>query len=372
MPDHKITAVASRSELGNLFRVLTERQDTDTQIYTRDILVGLKDIGVLAQQIDTQLGLYQKMSYTTNAVVTFSDNRSKQFNSIGELPKFNWDRPVETTSISLRWDILIEAQDGEKPTEHNILVRLATGIKPQDLMRAMFSKDLDEMESFEMASAGCACHVTFATQSLAGDIFRVVDDWVKSRPTAQYTAPYLKILRGRSDLIFKLVRHSLPVSAVFALLAYFCHTTHQLDQGATASIGFIRHTMLFGVLLWVTFLISGFISRWLAGHLHRLLHKIGMLHPFALSAGDENRQTALSARNKKNFTRLCCEGSLAVAWNLVAATLIVLFTLVNNPKGEQGGADQPVTAPQLEPKDKQKPQPETEGRFQSRVEGLRH
>lgn len=343
MSNHQVTAVANRSDLGHLFRVLTERQDTDTQIYTRDILVGLKDIGVLGQQIETQLGLYQKLSYTTNAVVTFSDNRSKQFHSIAELPKFNWDRPVETTSITLRWNILIEAQDGEKPTEHNILVRLATGIKPQDLMRAMFSKDLDEMESFEMASAGCACHVTFATQSLAGDIFRVVEEWVQGRPTAQYTAPYLKALRRRSDLIFKLVRHSLPVSAVFALLAYFCHTTHQLDQGATASIGFIRQTILFGVLLWVTFLVSGFISRWLAGHLHGLLHKIGMLHPFTLSAGDDNRQTALAAKNKKNFTRLCFEGSLAVVWNLAAAAIIVLLTWGQNPEGEQDGAGQPAT-----------------------------
>ncbi|MFT7301346.1 MAG: hypothetical protein ACI8UZ_000178 [Akkermansiaceae bacterium] len=88
MPKHQVTAVADKVALSSLFRVLTERQDTDTQIYNRDILVGLKDIGVLAKQIETQLGLYQRLSYTTNAIVTFSDNRSKQFNSINELPKF--------------------------------------------------------------------------------------------------------------------------------------------------------------------------------------------------------------------------------------------------------------------------------------------
>lgn len=333
MSNQQVTAVASRTALGSLFRVLTERQDTDTQIYTRDVLVGLPDVGMLAEQVETQLALYQKISYTTNAVVTFSDNRSKQFHSITELPKFNWNRPVETTSITLRWNILIEAQDGEKPTEHNILVRLATGVKPQDLMRAMFSKDLDEMESFEMASAGCVCHVTFATQSLAGDIFRVVDEWVQALPTAQYSAPYLKTLRRRSELIFKLVRNSLPVSAVFALLAYFCHITSHLDQEMNASIGFIRQIMLFGVLLWATFLVSGFISRWLAGHLQGLLHKIGMLHPFLLTAGDSNRQTNLSAKNGRNFKRLCIEGAFAVLWNIVAAILIILFTLTLNKNG---------------------------------------
>ena len=364
MPNNQVTAVASKSDLGHLFRVLTERQDTDTQIYTRDIIVGLSDIGVLAKQIDTQLGLYQRIQYTTNAAVTFSDNRSKQFHSIGELPKFDWDSPLETTSVTLRWNILLEAQEDEKPTEHNILVRVATGVKPQDLMRAMFSKDLDEMESFEMASAGCACHVTFATQSLAGDIFRVVGEWVRGRPTAQYTAPYLKTLRRRSSLIFKLVRHSLPVSAVFALLAYFCHVTHGLDQGADASIGFIRQTMLFGVMLWVTFLGGGFISRWLAGHLHALLHKIGMLHPFTLSGGDNNRQTILAATNKKNFSRLCLEGSLAVVWNLVAAGVIISFTWAHGTNGEQGGADQPATAPESKFETNEKPQQESEGRPQ--------
>ena len=345
MSSNLVTAVANKSDLGALFRVLTERQDTDTQIYTRDILVGISDIGILARKIDTQLALYQKMSFTTNAVVTFSDNRSKQFHAISELPKFDWDCAVVTTSISLRWNILIEAKDDEKPTEHNILVRLATGVKPQDLMRALFSKDLDEMESFEMASAGCACHVTFATQSLAVDIFRVVEEWVNGRPTAQYAAPYLQVLRRRSDLIFKIVRHSLPISAVVALLAYFCQTTHELDQGAVATIGFIRKTMLFGVMLWGAFLISGFVSRWLAGHLRGLLHKIGMLHPFNLSAGDQNRQTVLAAKNAKSFRRLCIEGSLAVVWNIAAAVVIFLFTWLHNHK--QGGPDQPATTPEL-------------------------
>jgi len=156
-----------KSDMGALFRVLTEKQDTDTQIYNRDILVDLKGIGALEKAVKTQLALYQKLSFTTNVLVTFSDNRTKQFHSIEELPRFNWETPLETISLALRWNILIAAIPGEKPTEHNILVRLASGVKPQDLMRAMFSKDLDEMESLEIASAGCACHVTFATQSLA-------------------------------------------------------------------------------------------------------------------------------------------------------------------------------------------------------------
>lgn len=329
MAENQVTAILEKSTLGSLFRVLTERQDTDTQIYSRDILVGLKDLGALAIAVDRQLALYQKLSYTSNAVVTFSDNRSKQFHSISELPGYNWDRPVETVSVVLKWNLLIEANGENKPTEHNILVRLATGVKTQDLMRAVFSKDLDEMESFELASAGCACHVTFATQSLAGDIFRVVQEWVDGRPTAQYSAPYLKGLRRKSSLISNLVTHSLPISSVFAVLAYFCQSTRALDQVQPASIGFIRQTMLYGVILWATFLVVGMLSRWLAKHLQGLLRKIGMLHPFSLSAGDNNRQTMLYARNKRNLGRLCVEGAIAVFWNIIAAYLIYLFSMMH-------------------------------------------
>ncbi len=326
MPEQQLTTLVGKSALGSLFRVLTERQDTDTQIYTRDLLIGVKDLMALESAIKLQLDLYQKISYTTSAIVTFSDNRSKQFHAITELPKYNWEQPVETVSIVLKWDILIEAISPDKPTEHNILVRLASGVKPRDLMRAILSKDLDEMESFELASAGCACHITFATQSLAGDIFRVVESWVSGRPSAEYSTPYLKWLRKNSDLLFKLVKHSLPVSAVFAVLAYFLHASHQLNQSQPASIGFIRQTMLYGVMLWVTFLGGGFISRWLAGHLCSLVHKIGTLHPFCLSAGDNNRQTMLAARNKRNFTRMCVEGAVAVFWNIIAAFLFVILT----------------------------------------------
>jgi hypothetical protein len=323
---HKLTTHVDKAQLGTIFRVLTARQDTDTQIYTKDILLGLRDLGVLGLAVETQLKLYSQLSYTSNAVVTFSDNRIKQFASIEELAKFDWERPQTTISVALRWNILIEGKGEEPPSEHNILVRLATGVKPQDFFRAAFSKDIDEIDAFEMASAGCVCHVTFATQSLASDIFHVVQDWVAGRPTGQYAAPYIQWIRHRSDLVFKLIKLSLPVSAVFALLSYFCHITRVLDQSSSATVGFIRLILLYGVILWATYLFAGVLARWLGSHLDGLLDRIGTMHPFTLTAGDKNRQTELAAKNSRNFTRFCVEGSIAVCWNIVAAILIYLFT----------------------------------------------
>jgi hypothetical protein len=39
--------------------------------------------------------------------------------------------------------------------------------------------------------------------------------------------------------------------------------------------------------------------------------------------------------------------------------------------GQQGGADQPATAPESKPEDKVKPKPKSEGRPQYRVAGLK-
>lgn len=87
-----------------------------------------------------------------------------------------------------------------------------------------------------------------------------------------------------------------------------------------------------------------------------------MLHPFTLSAGDNNRQTELAAKNKKNFTRLCVEGAIAVLWNIVAAIVFVLFTWAFNSKSEQAGTGQPATRPVLDSHGGDKPQPDPEGR----------
>ena len=69
----------------------------------------------------------------------------------------------------------------------------------------------------------------------------------------------------------------------------------------------------------------------------------------------------MKRQNKKNFTRLCFEGSLAVAWNLVAAVIIVLLTWLHNPKGE-GGADQPATRSESISEGDQNPQTGAEER----------
>lgn len=163
-------------------------------------------------------------------------------------------------------------------------------------------------------------------KTLAADVFRVVEDWVKGRPAAEYTAPYLKSIRSGSGTLFKLVRHSLPISAVFAVLAIYCHSTRLFSQNEPATIGFIRESMLYGVLLWTVYLLSGYVASWLTSHLHSLVHRIGSLHPFCLTSGDNNKQTRLAARNKRHFARLCIEGSLAILWNIVAVGIIYFFT----------------------------------------------
>jgi hypothetical protein len=322
----QLVTTVDKKQLTSIFRVLTEKQDADTQIYPRNIVIGLRDIKILEKSMNEQLTPYSNLSYTDSATIEFSNNRTKDFNRISDLENSNWDRSEQTASVTLRWNLLLEHPNSEKPVEHNIVLRIASGVKPHDFMRAIFSKDIEDVDTFDIASAGCICHITFATQSLANDIFRVVDEWVSGRPTPEYTLPYLLTARKHSQTIARAIRFTLPVMAVLALLAYYCDSTHNLPQEEAVTIGFIRMTMLYGVGLWGVYISSGVVAKFLSNHIEQLLRRIGRIHPFLLTAGDDNHQNELAAKNKKSFIRFCFEGFIAIAWNLVAGYAIYRLT----------------------------------------------
>ncbi len=313
--------------MGAVFRVLTAKQDTDTQIFNRPIIIGVKDVASLAGSISSQLENYRDISYVDSAKVDFSNNRSREFSEISGLETFDWERPETTSVLTLRWNLLLDIPTNSKPSEHYILIRVACGLKPQDMLRAAFSKQLDELDTLDFAAGGCTCHVTFSSQALASDVFRVVNDWSKSRPSPAYLVPYLRQIRDRSTFISKLIARSIPTSAVFALLAFYWMYTGDLDQTSPATINFIRLTMTFGVCLWFLSIISGILGRKLASRSEGLLHRIGSFHPFSLTAGDNTRQLEIAARNSRSFIRFCVEGAITVAWNLIAGGLIWYFTI---------------------------------------------
>ncbi len=76
-PESALVPRIEKSQMGAIFRVLTEKQDTDTQIFTRDLTIGLRDVAALAASIRSQIENYKEISIVDSANVEFSNNRSK-------------------------------------------------------------------------------------------------------------------------------------------------------------------------------------------------------------------------------------------------------------------------------------------------------
>lgn len=322
----QLVAKVDKEQITSIFRVLTVKQDTDTQVFTSDFLIGMKDIATLARSMDEQLRPYSQLSYTDSATVEFSNNRTKDFQSISDLATANWDKPSTTASVTLRWNLLLEMKDTEKPVEHNIVLRISSGIRPQDMMRAIFSKDLEEVDSFDLSSAGCVCHITFATQSLANDIFRVVQEWTDGRSKPEYTIPYLVKIRQNSKRIARFTEFSMPVTTAATILAYYFYSTRDQVLSDPVTTDFVRTGVLYVSMTWLVYTFSRAGSKWLSNRLKSQLDRIGRIHPFMLTAGDDNRQNSLSAKNKKNLRGFFFEAAFAVTWNVVAGFIIYYLT----------------------------------------------
>jgi|GEM_PF-2591925 len=318
----EITVSTKKEALQQLFRVLVGQPNHAIELFNEPILVGLEDLATLHSQILNKLKHYDVSADEFSATVVLHDTRYEEFGNWDSLAGKDWRIPEQTTSITLKWRFLVQFRGETKPSSHGVTVRLANQPRPFEVMQAMFSKDPDELERFEIEPAPMTCRVDFVDHLLSQELLSIVSNWHGCCRKPEPVMPLIEKIQRHAIELGNTIQTSVLVFAVLVSGAYFYRWSAPFAT-PTPMPGVVFRSMvllLAGIGLFLYF--ARGVGRWLAGRVQHYLGRFGRFHIFELTSGDSNRHTTLNAKSRNAFIKFVAAAAAALLWNVVGG----LFT----------------------------------------------
>lgn len=324
-PTDSVILSTSKDALRGIFRIITGRPNTLTEIYPRPILVSIKDIAELHKQIAEKLSRYELFGAEFSAVVSYESNRNEEYGSWESFFNNEWSIPEVTDSLVLKWDFLIQFHKAPKPANHTITIRLASDRNPFHLMQAVFSKDPEELDRYALESAPMSCRVDFDDNILSQELLAMVSRWNASRRTPEIILPILEKVNKRADKIRSGIKYSLPLICAVVCFAYYWNQYYNIDPSAVATAGLIRNTVLWLVASSAAVFFTYLLARWLSVFSYLHIQRFGRFTIFEITRGDENKQNKLAAKSRNSMWKFAASTIFALVWNIVGGIITALI-----------------------------------------------
>jgi len=313
----------SKEAFQTVFRYLFSKENSLIELFPNSIIVNIKDLEDLNRQINQKLAQYDVLGITFDAVASYENKKSEQYSSWDKFFNDDWSTPNVLDQLLLNWRFMIKFPKIDKPTSYVVSVRLASALKPQHLIQAIFSKDPEDIDKIEMELVPMCCRVDFVDPMLSQELMNIVSDWNKGRPSPEYVFPIIKKIKKHSELIGFILRYSIPILSIVACIIYYWNKTHNLDLSLPATTSLIVSSILWLVTTSTVLFITAGIGYLISVYIRRQLYSFGRFTIFNLTKGDNKRQADLEAKSKNSFWKFLISGCFAILWNIVAAIVCI-------------------------------------------------
>lgn len=322
-----ITAKIPKDGLRSLFHLMVGKPDSTQKNFDRDVLVEAESIKDLHDRFTDKLKNHQIEGLVATVDISYEDNTSIQFGSWAEFLSHRWTGPEETREIILKWDFIVKIPGYDFPQRHTVMVRITGEMKPLHVLRRVFSRDIDDMDSIELAYIPIFCRIDFINHILSKELLAIAEEWNKALPQPEsILSPFKKITKYDAK-IAALFEYMLPFLSFSVVFAYLYSITNNLQSEAPLNTGVFVHLMYWTIVSFSLLFASINISKWLARKSLKYLNTYGRYNVFNLTNGDKTRQVELNRKNKKILNKFLYGSGFAFLLNILAGYIVVvLFT----------------------------------------------
>lgn len=178
----QVLARVKRDGLRSIFHLMVAKPDSTQKQLRRKVIISPDAIEDLHQQVLEKLGNHRIESLVATVDVTYENNITSQFGTWVEFASHRWSGPERTKEMRIKWDFLVDVDGFEVPQRHTLSIKITSKLKPFHYMQAVFSKDPDDLENFELELCPVICRVDFVNHILSKELIALVDDWNEGLP----------------------------------------------------------------------------------------------------------------------------------------------------------------------------------------------
>lgn len=318
-----------QKEVSALFNIFNASPDNTIKIFPKNVLITVADLFHLREKMNEKLELYLVQALVEGIEVRYENNKFESFSSWNQFENLNLNSSSIVESITLKWDFLLRVQNYGMPQRHTVVVRLSSGMKPEQLWQLMISGKIEDLDGIDKNLAPVICSVSFVNHLLSEEIVNIVKEWNKSLRLASDEASKFKFLKKNKMIIANSIKIFTKIVGVVLSALILCLVLNNFNIQQISDMT-IRQGESFIIVCAFCYIINKLFSE-VGYHLGRqFLDNIlqhGDIFTFEITKGDKGQQEKIIRKNKRYEKSIRNGFITSLTFNIVAG---VIATIIYN------------------------------------------
>lgn len=310
----------SHEELKALFNLMNGKPDSMLRIFPRDVNVEIKDLYSLHEKIKEKLQHYIVAALIVNISVKFDNNTFKEFSDWIEFQNCNWSSFHYLENITIKYDFFVDFKEYGVPQRHTLVIRLSSGMKPQQILQLIVSGQIEEIDSIDKSLSPVTCKVDFTNHLLGDELINIIEEWDKSiQKVVSESGKTMKFIRKYRKGISAVIENIIPLFGLIVLVSIvnFNLSHFNIDTLVQLSISHIQKLIMLTLLFSLIYKVIKNIGEFLSNKFLTEIYEYGDTHIFNITNGDKIKREKLDIKNKKHEKGIKSSLSLTILINVI-------------------------------------------------------
>lgn len=274
----------------SLYYAMNAKPDCKSKLFDNNVVINMQDIKNLNYKITEKFKAhYDNDGFRINVIVNLKGNEIIEFDSWATFEQYDFKIEKSINSILIVWEFNINLPQFPLPQKHTLTVRLADGIRPEEMLNLVISGKLEEIDKMDQETCAIVARVDFINSILGDELLRIVELWQDGLETADLEQHKMyNTLKKYSRLIAYAINYISVIIVAWHLINWLDKQVSNLDVKSIGEIsisefGELFNNFIFGILIcMVTYKIFEVI----ANIVFSTLRSKGDSHTFNITNGD--------------------------------------------------------------------------------------
>lgn len=325
----KFLASLPKESLKSLLYLMSGKPDSNIKLFNRPIIIDQNDISELNDTIQQKLTQHQTPVSQVTVDISYNKNKFATYGNWQEFINTKWNIPNTIESMSIKWDFFVLWPTYAVPQRHTLSVKIASKMKPLQILQAVLSKDPDEIDDFEI-SAPVMCRVDFIDHLMSEELINIVEKWVEARKQPGFINPSKTFLKMHKDKIARIIHYSTPVLSAIALVSFLFNFTDKLGVSSAVTVSIMRYFMLWLLFSSMTISTLTIFGKYIAAKAYNSIDNYGHFSTFHITNGDKNRKSEIDKKNSKQMSIFTFNCIVSLILNIIAG--VITYYMLTAPK----------------------------------------
>ena len=300
--------------------MLSGKPDSITQPLPRKVTLKIEDIKHLNNKITEKLNHYvNEVAIVVD--ITYENGMSKEFGVWNEFETHDWQVPLITQTITIKWDFLIQLPSHLLPQRHTITVRIQEFPEELEAIQALFSTLGDGRMNAEIGIVSTIVRVDFINHLLSQELVNIVTEWNESLEIPNVQETFFIKIKQKKKTIAQIIHYSIPIVTTILAGAISRNRIALWGVNSNLTLAHFEFAMFWLLGTGISICLTNLLGRELARQTYKSVRKYGEYRTFLITSGDKNKQNGLENKNKMLVQTFLMTTLFTIVINVIAGLI---------------------------------------------------